>query len=120
MKITESKLRSIIRQVIKENDMVDFERMRDADPKRQNEELFNDLSQFMDLPSKFYPVHLHYIIKHVMSPSELDDYRKMVDSYQSPRMKEALQRVEDEIARGAGGEVTSHSAGGYTTTQYRD
>ena len=46
MRITESRLRKIIRQVIKENDMADFEKTRDADPKRQNEELFNDLSQF--------------------------------------------------------------------------
>ena len=111
MRITESRLRRMIRQVIKENDMADFEKMRDADPKRQNEELFNDLSQFMDLPSQFYPVHLHYIIKHVMSSSELDNYRKMVESYQSPRLKEILQRVEDEISKGAGGKVTIQSSG---------
>ena len=109
-----------MRKVIKENDMADFEKKRDADPKRQNEELFNDLSQFMDLPRKFYPENLHYIIKHVMSDDELKEYRKMVDSYQSPRMKEVLQRVEDEIAKGAGGKVTTQSSGGYTATQYSE
>ena len=110
MRITESRLRKIIRQVIKENDMADFEKKRDADQQRQNEELFNDLSQIMNL-RKFNSANIHYIVKHVMSDDELKEYRKMVDSYQSPRLKEILQRVEDEISKGAGGKVTNQSSG---------
>lgn len=119
MRISESRLRRIIRSVLNENSA------KDATPK----ELLDDLKQYCkserllgnDLAYLTHPSHLFYIFKHVLSSDQVEDY---CETIKGSRLEKPMEEILSGIESGKGGKVTtttSRSNGQmYKSSRYSD